>query len=68
MSDLQRRVERLEAATAGGSVASYRSFLTVELYRRWLADYSGPFVKVYIGVSPDDWPGGGDGERLAGAG
>jgi len=53
--NVSERVEKLEkrANAQRREWPSYVSFKT----RAELDAYSGPPVKGYIGVSPDDWPG-----------
>ena len=58
MSTLEKRVERLEGRTGTADDGPpYVAFPTLEEYAAWVAEYDGPPVKTYVGVSPDDWPG-----------
>ena len=53
MSKLEQRVEQLESkATPKAAGPLYVSFATAAEAEA----YTGPPVKGYIGVSPDDWP------------
>ena len=55
-NNLRQRLERIEAAQPSPTCPPYLAVATAEDLPAALEGWPNRFVKVYVGVSPDDWP------------